>query len=220
MVIRHHELQIPVGPVRLRASLSFADSADAIVVFSHGTGSSRFSSRNRYVANVLQKAGFSTLLFDLLTVDEDRDYTRRFNIPLLTGRLSSVREWLKKQPELSRAPVGYFGASTGAASALWAAGESGDDISAVVSRGGRPDLALPVLPTVTAPTLFLVGSLDVEVISLNEKAFAALRCEKKLMVVEGASHLFEEPGKLEEVAAYASEWFLRYLTPVLAHKGR
>lgn len=219
MVIHHHELQIPVDHVRLGASLNLADDADGIIVFCHGSGSSRFSSRNRYVANVLQKAGFSTLLFDLLTAEEDRDYSRRFDIPLLTGRLASVREWLKKQPELSDLPVGYFGASTGAASALWAAAESGNDVGAVVSRGGRPDLALPVLPAVTAPTLLLVGSLDGDVIGLNEKAYAALRCEKKLMIVQGASHLFEEPGKLEEVAANASEWFLKHLSGVLAGHG-
>ncbi|HET7178874.1 MAG TPA: dienelactone hydrolase family protein [Chryseosolibacter sp.] len=217
MVIHHYELQIPVGRVRLGASLSIADGAGGIVVFSHGSGSSRFSSRNRYVASVLQKSGFSTLLCDLLTEEEDKDFTRRFNIPLLTSRLTAVREWLKKQPELSSAPVGYFGASTGAASAISAAADPGAEIGAIVTRGGRPDLALPALPSVAAPTLLLVGSMDPEVIVLNKNAYDMLTCEKKLIIIEGATHLFEEPGKLEEVAAHASEWFSKHLSPVLAH---
>lgn len=218
MVIHHYELQIPVGRVRLGASLSIADGAGGIVVFSHGSGSSRFSSRNRYVASVLQKSGFSTLLCDLLTEEEDKDFTRRFNIPLLTSRLTAVREWLKKQPELSSAPVGYFGGSTGAASAISAAADPGAEIGAIVTRGGRPDLALPALPSVTAPTLLLVGSMDPEVVVLNKNAYDMLTREKQLIIIEGATHLFEEPGKLEEVAAHASEWFSKHLSPVLAHK--
>ncbi len=216
MVIHHHEIQIPIGTVHLGGSLSIADGAEGVVVFSHGSGSSRFSSRNRYVASVLQKAGFSTLLFDLLTAEEDRDYSKRFDIPLITSRLVRVREWLKKQPALAELPVGYFGASTGAASALWAAAEAGEDIGAVVSRGGRPDLALEVLPQVKAPTLLLVGSLDHEVIRLNQKAYDVLKCDKKLEIIEGATHLFEEPGKLEQVADRASDWFSKYMKRVLA----
>jgi putative phosphoribosyl transferase len=217
MVIHHHEIQIPIGYVRLGGSLSLTEGADGLVVFAHGSGNSRFSSRNRYVATVLQKAGFSTLLFDLLTVEEDRDYARRFDIPLISERLVKVRQWLKRQPELGPLPLGYFGANTGAASALWAAAKSGDDdVAAVVSRGGRPDLAWTMLPSVKAATLLLVGSLDSEVIVLNEKAYAALTCEKKLAIIEGAGHRFEEPGKLEEVADLASEWFSKHLHRVLA----
>lgn len=216
MVIHHYEIQIPTGTVHLGGSLSIADAAEGLIVFSHGSGSSRFSSRNRLVANVLQKSGFSTLLFDLLTAEEDLDHSKRFDIPLLTDRLAQVRNWLRNQPRLASLPVGYFGASTGAASALRAAAQSPGQIAAVVSRGGRPDLALDVLPGVTAPTLLLVGGLDREVISLNRIAYEALQCDKRLVIIEGASHLFEEPGKLEEVAAEASEWFSKYLKKVLA----
>ncbi|HEX8038621.1 MAG TPA: dienelactone hydrolase family protein [Chryseosolibacter sp.] len=216
MVIHHHEILIPTGTVYLGGSLSIADGAEGLIVFSHGSGSSRFSSRNRLVANVLQKSAFSTLLFDLLTAEEDRDHSKRFDIPLLTDRLVKVRTWLKNQPALASLPVGYFGASTGAASALRAAAQAPGQIAAVVSRGGRPDMAFDALPKVTAPTLLLVGGLDRQVIGLNQKAYDVLQCDKKLVIIEGASHLFEEPGKLEEVAHEASEWFSKYLKKVLA----
>jgi pimeloyl-ACP methyl ester carboxylesterase len=185
------------------------------VLFAHGSGSSRFSSRNRYVAKVFNAQKIATLLFDLLTNEEDQEdivtAEYRFNINLLAERLIGATEWLKKDPQTKNLVFGYFGASTGAAAALIAAAKLPNDIAAVVSRGGRPDLAANYLPKVAAPTLLLVGGLDAEVIELNRRAMALMSAEKKLVIVPGATHLFEELGKLEEVAKLATDWFLRYL---------
>jgi putative phosphoribosyl transferase len=209
------EVKIPLENVILTGELIIPNNTDSIIVFAHGSGSSRHSSRNKFVAKLLHDAGFATLLFDLLTVEEDSDYSRRFDIDLLSERLIYVTQWLKSKPDFDL-NIGYFGASTGAAATLNAAAHIGGLIKAVVSRGGRPDLALDFLPRVKAPTLLIVGSLDQQVIQLNEKALALLTSEKELVIVKGASHLFEEPGKLEEVAAHASKWFSKYLKGVYA----
>ena len=205
------EVEIQIGDKRLMGNLNVPHEATGMVIFSHGSGSSRHSSRNRYVARVLEDAGIATLLFDLLTEEEDSVYENRFDIPLLIRRLMSVADWVRHQPVLQQLPLGFFGSSTGAASALGAAAELGNTIKAVVSRGGRPDLAIPVLPKVTAPTLLLVGGLDGPVIGMNEEAYAELKSIRKLTIVPGATHLFEEPGKLEEVAHLAMQWFKQYL---------
>lgn len=210
------EIQIPVDEIILTGDLSIPADAKGIIVFAHGSGSSRHSSRNQQVAQTLQQAGFATLLFDLLTVAEDQDYNKRFDIDLLTDRLVKVTDWLKAEEKTADLSVGYFGASTGAAATLKAAAQLKDLIRAVVSRGGRPDLAEPLLPQVIAPTLLIVGSLDHQVIELNQQAYASLRAEREIRIVEGATHLFEEPGKLEEVAAMAVEWFNKYLVTVAA----
>jgi len=208
------EVAIPAGTVRLEGSLSWPAGASGIVLFAHGSGSSRHSPRNRYVAGVLQEGGFATLLFDLLTTAEDRDYATRFDIPLLTSRLLAGTAWVDRQPTAAGLPLGYFGASTGAAAALAAAAEAGSRVGAVVSRGGRPDLAGgAALARVTAPTLLIVGGEDTVVIGLNRDAFARLACEKTLTIVPGATHLFEEPGTLEQVATHAARWFGRWLRP-------
>ncbi|AKQ46017.1 DeoR faimly transcriptional regulator [Rufibacter radiotolerans] len=208
----HTEIEIPVGDKKLIGNLNLPSPASGLVVFSHGSGSSRHSSRNRYVAKVLEDANFGTLLFDLLTEEEDQTYQNRFDIPLLTERLVTVTEWLAGLPQLRGLPVGYFGASTGAASALGAAAKLGDKIKAVVSRGGRPDLVLPVLPQVLAPTLLIVGEKDEAVIVMNEQAYRALKkAEKELFIIPGATHLFEEKGTLEEAARIATSWFEQYL---------
>ncbi|MFA5941484.1 MAG: dienelactone hydrolase family protein [Sinimarinibacterium sp.] len=201
---------IDLPDVRLPGDLNLPPRAHGLVVFVHGSGSSRHSSRNRFVASSLVDRGFATLLFDLLTEAEDRDYETRFDIPLLTRRLLGVSAWLRGQPTLNSLPLGYFGASTGAAAALNAAAEPKSGVAAVVSRGGRPDLALDSLPQVAAPTLLIVGGADEEVIRLNQQAYAALRCPKELAIVAGATHLFEEPGTLEEVSVLAGEWFERH----------
>jgi dienelactone hydrolase len=183
-----------------------------IVAFAHGSGSSRHSPRNQYVASVLHPRGIATLLFDLLTLDEDRDYERRFDIALLTQRLVAASEWIAGEPDLKGLKVGFFGASTGAAAALQAAAAIGAKASAVVSRGGRPDLAgATALHAVATPTLLIVGGEDYGVIELNEAAYAQLRCQKELKIIPGATHLFEEPGTLEAAAAAAADWFTRYL---------
>jgi len=207
----HISIDIPVKKVVLKGNLSVPDNAKALVLFSHGSGSSRLSPRNNYVAGVLQQEGLGTLLFDLLTEEEDRLYKTRFNINLLTQRLIAVTEWIKIQKETKGLQLAYFGASTGAASALSAAAYFGDDIGAVVSRGGRPDLAMSELHEVTAPTLFIVGGWDKVVIGLNQKAYDKLRCERKLEIIPEATHLFEEEGKLEEVAALSAKWFTNHL---------
>lgn len=194
-------------------NLHVPHEAQGLVIFSHGSGSSRHSSRNQYVARVLEDGGFATFLFDLLTEQEDALYQNRFDIPLLTQRLIYVTQWLENLAPVKDLPLGYFGASTGAASALGAAAELKTIIKAVVSRGGRPDLALPVLPNVTAATLLLVGGLDEVVIDLNRQAYEALTATRALTIVPGASHLFEEPGKLNEVARLASNWFQTHLPP-------
>ena len=205
------EIQIPVPGATLFGNLQVPEHATGLVIFSHGSGSSRHSSRNQYVARVLEKGNFATLLFDLLTPAEDADYRNRFAIDILTNRLIFVTQWVQKVTPLQHLPIGYFGASTGAASALGAAARLKETIRAVVSRGGRPDLAINHLPEVTAPTLLLVGSFDHPVIPLNEQAYAALKAPRQFKLVPNASHLFEEPGKLEEVAHLALAWFQKYL---------
>lgn len=205
-------VKIPAGSVELSGELVLPPEASGVVLFAHGSGSSRFSPRNTYVAEVLQQHGIGTLLFDLLTRAEDQDYAQRFDIDLLTQRLLAATDWLQKNPETKALKAGYFGASTGAAAALQAAAQIQDAVAAVVSRGGRPDLAGAVaLNQVTAPTLLIVGSADHGVIELNEQAYALMTCVKKLVLVPGATHLFEEPGTLEQVAQFAADWFLNCL---------
>jgi pimeloyl-ACP methyl ester carboxylesterase len=208
----HNEVSIPTGNKILKGELLIPLDAKSIIVFSHGSGSSRFSRRNREVAKYLNENNLGSLLFDLLTEEEDQLYNNRFNIDLLTKRLAGATEWLEKFPAANNCRIGYFGASTGAASALKAAAML-PQIKAVVSRGGRPDLALDVLHKVTAPTLLIVGSLDHDVLLLNRKAYQHLECEKRLEIVEGAAHLFEEPGKMEMVSGLACNWFQKYLQP-------
>jgi len=204
-------IQIPVDSVKLEGDLVLPSSTRGIVLFAHGSGSSRLSPRNLFVAQVLQREGIGTLLFDLLTRVEDQHYSMRFDISLLTQRLLAATSWLKTIPEAQTLPLGYFGASTGAAAALQAAAKQGREIAAVVSRGGRPDLAGDIaLRGVTAPTLLIVGDADYGVIELNQQAFALLQCTKELTLVPGATHLFEEPGTLEKAAQHAADWFLKY----------
>lgn len=209
------EVDIAVSKVVLQGELTIPSGSKEIIIFSHGSGSSRFSVRNKMVAAYLNEKKFGTLLFDLLTKEEDRDYSNRFNIDLLTKRLAGAAEWLEGFPAAKNCRIGFFGASTGAASALKAASFL-PNIAAVVSRGGRPDLAMNVLSKVKAPTLLIVGSLDYEVVMLNKQAYMNLQCEKKLELVEGATHLFEEKGKMEIVAQLAGNWFQKYLLPVKA----
>lgn len=204
-------LKIPVGKINLEGELVLPQSVQGIVIFSHGSGSSRFSPRNTFVAGQLHKHQLGTLLFDLLTPEEDKVYENRFNIDLLTERLVQVTYWLSDLLEGKEHGLGYFGASTGAASALRAAARVGDLVKAVVSRGGRPDLAIPVLAQVQAPTLLLVGALDSMVIDLNRKALDALNTEKQLELIPNAGHLFEQPGTLEKVAELAGQWYQKHL---------
>nr|WP_315218751.1 alpha/beta hydrolase [uncultured Flavobacterium sp.] len=201
------EIDIPFEEFSLKGNLTIPKEAICLVIFSHGSGSSRFSKRNNFVAKILNQMKMATLLVDLLTTQEDEIYENRFDIDLLTDRLVGVTNYVSKSPTLKNLPIGYFGASTGAASALKAAAKLSHQIEAVVSRGGRPDLALADLNLIQAPTLFIVGSQDSVVIDLNKQAFKHLNCYKKLVIIEGATHLFEEPGKLEEVAHLASKWF-------------
>ena len=209
------EIKIPVSNVTVEGNLIVPVGAKGLVVFAHGSGSSRFSPRNEYVAREFNRASMGTLLFDLLTLKEERqdmltgEY--RFNIDLLADRLVGVTEWLKKDASSKGLALGYYGASTGAAAALMAAARLPNDVSAVVSRGGRPDLAGQYLPDVKAPTLLLVGGWDEEVIELNKQAQSKMTNENKLVIIPGATHLFEEAGKLEEVAKLSTEWFTRYL---------
>ncbi|MDP1997411.1 MAG: dienelactone hydrolase family protein [Gallionella sp.] len=205
-------VHIPAGSVELDGELILPPSARGVVLFAHGSGSSRFSPRNTYVAEVLQQRGIGTLLFDLLTREEDRDYETRFDIALLTRRLLAATAWLRTNPTTQTLKLGYFGASTGAAAALQAAAEMGHGTAAVVSRGGRPDLAGEVaLRRVTAPTLLIVGSADYGVIELNQQAYALMNCEKKLTLIPGATHLFEESGTLQQAAHSAADWFAQHL---------
>jgi pimeloyl-ACP methyl ester carboxylesterase len=205
------EIEIPLLSIHLKGDLVIPINAIGIVVFSHGSGSSRFSPRNKLVAELMQQHGIGTLLFDLLTEKEDQNYENRFNIDLLVSRLIEVTEWLAQNKVSKGLPIAYFGASTGAASALRAAAYFGKNIKAVVSRGGRPDLAISILHLVTAPTLLLVGQLDVSVIKMNKQAFDQLNSIKEMKIIQGASHLFEEPGKLMEVADLAILWYKKYL---------
>lgn len=206
-------VHIPIDAIWLEGVLSLPERTQGVVIFAHGSGSSRFSPRNTFVARVLRDAGIGTFLLDLLTREEDAVYATRFNIDLLTERLLLATSWLRAQPQTQTLALGYFGASTGAAAALRAASSSRCAISAVVSRGGRPDLAQEDLPQVQAPTLLLVGGNDPQVLQLNQQAYALLSASKHLVVIPGATHLFEEPGTLEEVARLAVQWFERYLVP-------
>jgi putative phosphoribosyl transferase len=219
MKISHHnsllerEVVIGAGDKVVRGTMVLPGAAVGAVVFAHGSGSGRFSPRNQYVARVLNEAGLATLLVDLLEEQEAGDRDCVFDIPLLAGRLRCAAQWLTTQPETAGIRLGYFGASTGAGAALVAAGHEPKSVGAVVSRGGRPDLARDVLPQVTAPTRLIVGGNDEIVIELNRQAYDLLKCPRQLDVVPGASHLFTEPGTLDEVAKLAREWFLRYLKP-------
>ncbi|MDE3235219.1 MAG: dienelactone hydrolase family protein [Bacteroidota bacterium] len=209
----YDEVLIPVRGVELKGELIIPQRAKAIVIFSHGTGSSRLSPRNQKVAQQLHQHHFGTLLLDLLSEKEDANYANRFNIELLTRRLAGATEWLEEQKAAKECSIGYFGASTGAASALRAASYM-PQVKAVVSRGGRPDLAEAYLSDVECPTLLIVGSLDVDVLQLNETAFEKLNCEKKIKIIEGATHLFEEKGMLDKVAELATSWFEKYLLKI------
>ena len=205
------KISIRINSVLLEGILSLPKTAKGIVLFAHGSGSSRLSPRNTFVASVLQKEDIATLLIDLLTEEEDEVYETRFDINLLTRRLIEIVKWLQKHPETKDLSIGLFGASTGAAAALKVAAVLGSAIKAVVSRGGRPDLANEILDRVKSPTLLIVGGNDFGVLELNESAYSLLRCEKKLEIVEGATHLFEEKGALEKVAELAVDWFKEYL---------
>lgn len=205
-------VHIPAGRATVEGMLEIPENAVGLVLFAHGSGSSRHSPRNNYVAGVLRAAGVGTLLMDLLTPEEDRDYSRRFDIGLLTQRLLDAARWVAEQEATRDLPLGFFGASTGAAAALEAAAVLGEGARAVVSRGGRPDLASELaLQKVGAPTLLLVGGYDDGVIDLNQLAYDQLRCEKEMVIVPGATHLFEEPGTLEAVAMRAAGWFAEHL---------
>jgi len=205
-------VHIPAGTATVEGMLEIPMHAVGLVLFAHGSGSSRHSPRNNYVASVLRDADVGTLLMDLLTPDEDRDYSRRFDIGLLTRRLLDAAHWVSAQDATKHLPLGFFGASTGAAAALEAAAKLGTATRAVVSRGGRPDLAsAQALASVTAPTLLLVGGYDDGVIDLNQLAYDQLRCKKEMVIVPGATHLFEEPGTLEAVASRAAGWFAEHL---------
>jgi putative phosphoribosyl transferase len=202
---------IPVNGITLEGALLIPADCSGIVLFAHGSGSSRHSPRNNFVGQVLQGAGLGTLLLDLLTREEDASYANRFDIDLLTWRLERATQWVMEQPRSKSLDIGYFGASTGAAAALQAAATFGNSIGAVVSRGGRPDLAMAALPNVESPTLLIVGGLDYEVLELNRRVYQKLKTEKHLEIVPGATHLFEEPGTLQEVARLAAQWFNRHL---------
>lgn len=210
--MQHSQVTISVEGGYMEGELILPPAATALVLFSHGSGSSRFSPRNNFVASLLHKEGIATLLFDLLTAEEDTIYENRFNIGLLTERLVLATKEMINLPATSEMEMGYFGASTGAASALSAAAILKDDIKAVVSRGGRPDLVPDLLPHVQAPTLLLVGELDRDVLELNRYAYTLLQCEKKLKTVKGATHLFEEEGALLQVGKLAAEWYQQHLT--------
>jgi putative phosphoribosyl transferase len=208
-------IRIPVNKASIEGNINVPAEAKGVVLFAHGSGSSRFSPRNQYVADLFNKAGLATLLIDLLTREEEeidmRTAQLRFDIELLTERLIGAAEWLKKTIRTKNLKLGIFGSSTGAAAALIAAAKLQGDVAAVISRGGRPDLAMEYLKEVMAPTLFIVGGRDTVVLDLNKKAMMQLSAEKKLEIVTGASHLFEEPGKLEEVAKLSTAWFLEHL---------
>jgi putative phosphoribosyl transferase len=206
------EVLIPAGAAKLKAIFATPSDAEGIVAFAHGSGSGRLSPRNNFIAQVLQDAGIATLLADLLEEKEALDRRNVFDIDLLTDRLLANAQWLHQLPETRNLALGYFGASTDAAAALRAAARERDGIAAIVSRGGRPDLAMDYLSLVRSPTLLIVGGDDRSVIPLNELAYKKLRCPKEMVVVPGATHLFEEPGALEKVAELARDWFLKYFT--------
>jgi putative phosphoribosyl transferase len=210
-----HEKSQPVTisreAISLSAFLGIPAKPTGVVLFAHGSGSGRFSPRNRFVAEQLQQGGIATLLIDLLTTDEAEDRRNVFDIDLLADRVLLASAWLREEPATSRLPLGYFGASTGAGAALQAAARAAFPVGAIVSRGGRPDLAERYLPEVMAPTLLLVGGEDAPVIEMNQQAYRLLRCPKQLTIIPGATHLFEEPGTLEQVAEQAVKWFQRHL---------
>jgi putative phosphoribosyl transferase len=205
------EIMIRSGQSNLRAIMGMPKNPVGVIAFAHGSGSGRLSTRNNFVAHILQDAGFATLLADLLEEWEEADRRKVFDIDLLAERLVIITEWLKASSETSGLEIGYFGASTGAAAALQTASQQKTDVTAVVSRGGRPDLVMDYLPLVEAPTLLLVGGRDDYVIDANKRAFMALNCEKKFEIVPGATHLFEEPGALDKVAESSRDWFLKYM---------
>lgn len=213
-LLRDDEIRIDVAGARVAGRLAVPGQPRGIVIFAHGSGSSRHSPRNRYVAEVLQAAGLGTLLFDLLTEAEEADRANVFDIALLADRLLAATAWLADDADAAGLPVGYFGASTGAGAALRAAADPGSEIFAVVSRGGRPDLAGAALGAVRAPTLLIVGGDDQQVLELNKAAAAAMTAECEIAIVEGATHLFEEPGTLQTAASLARQWFLDHLRPV------
>lgn len=204
-------VEIPVGQIVLEGILNVPKDALGIVIFVHGSGSSRFSPRNSFVAEYLQENEFATLLFDLLTEEEDRLYENRFDIDLISERLKIVTEWVVKQKNTSALKIGYFGASTGSAAAIKAAVDMQNNVKALVSRGGRPDLAATEISNLNTPILLIVGGNDRIVIELNSMVFDKIRTDKKMEIIPGATHLFEEPGALEEVARLAAEWFKKYL---------
>ena len=211
---RSMPVSVPAGAARLQGVLALPASPIGVVLFAHGSGSGRLSPRNNYVAAQLHAAGIATLLLDLLTEQEDAVYRNRFDIALLCRRLHAAASWLSTEPLSAPLALGLFGASTGAAAALRLAAGSGSGVAAVVSRGGRPDLAGPALAQVAAPTLLIVGGDDGAVVGMNRQALDALRCEKELAIVPGAGHLFEQPGTLEQAAALACAWFVRHFEPV------
>lgn len=212
------DIEIPIASISLSGILHIPENANGIVLFAHGSGSSRFSIRNQHVASILNKNNIATLLFDLLTPEEEEvdEFTRehRFNIELLASRLAALTDWLLQQPRTSSQALGYFGASTGAGAALQAAAKRQGIVKAVVSRGGRPDLAGTALAQVKAPTLLIVGGHDQAVIEMNQNAMKEMHCIKKLEIIPGATHLFEEPGTLDKAAELAKDWFIQYLKPL------
>ena len=215
LAVEHTLVRVRVDSVEVEGILSVPTGAQGTLLFAHGSGSTHRSPRNRSVADVLNDAGMATLLINLLTEDEQEVDLQtahlRFDIPFLAGRLTAIVDWLREQPEVGRLPLGLFGASTGAAAALVTAADRPSDVKAVVSRGGRPDLAIDALERVQAPTLLIVGGEDVAVVQLNRRAMARMHCLHELKIIPGATHLFEERGALEEVAALATDWFLRFL---------
>lgn len=210
MTSHEHNVRITYGKLALEGILGLPPDPSGVIVFAHGSGSGQLSPRNNFVAHHLQQNGLATLLLDLLTPDEAEDRRKVFDIDLLADRLLLAKAWLDEDPRTKKLGVGYFGASTGAGAALQAAARDPQNIQAIVSRGGRPDLAEAYLPSVTAPTLLMVGGWDEPVIEMNQSAYEILICEKRLIVVPGATHLFEEPGTLEQVAEHACKWFLRH----------
>ncbi len=212
--MKQKSIEIPIDSVTLNGDIVFPEDPVGLVLFVHGSGSGRHSPRNRFVANILNQKRIATLLFDLLTLEEEEfdsiSGALRFNIPLLSERLILVTDWVLKNQELSNLKLGYFGASTGAAAALMAASKEDDKIDVIVSRGGRPDLAEGSLRKLRCPTLFIVGGRDDVVIDVNKEAMGKMICIKKLIIIPGATHLFEEEGKLEDVSHHASDWFLKY----------
>jgi putative phosphoribosyl transferase len=208
---RSDTTEVRISPIGLEGIVGLPRRAGGIVLFAHGSGSGRLSPRNNYVAAALRNAGLATLLFDLLTDEEAADRRNVFDIELLAERLGLATTWVREQEDTKSLPIGYFGASTGAAAALVAAARAQEDVGAIVSRGGRPDMAGPVLHQVRAPTLLIVGGQDLGVLELNEQAFAQLRCEKSLEIVPGATHLFEEPGALDQVIDLGRQWFTSHL---------